>query len=285
MEMNYFAYSDESYVKDRFRSIATFSFRAEYHARLDAMLIDILNGSNISEFKWHKLKDAKYRFCAIKILDELYNCLHKMDARVDVLIWDTYDSRHNVQGRDDVANYGRMYFHLHSQMMRRRPKGAQWYLYPDEYVQLDWGTVSQCLEMVGRRQQYIESPLLGDFLSDAYYGIRELKLVESSKTPCCQVADLFAGLSVFSKMQYDLYEKWIKTGIASLQLFADEDIATTNREENRFIVLKEFNLECKKRKLGVSLKSHRCLSTPNPDYPLNFWHYKPQHALDRAPQK
>jgi hypothetical protein len=247
--------------------------------------VGILGESDVSEFKWHKLKTAKYRFCAEKILDALFGALQSFDARVDVVIWDICDSRHRIADRDDVANYGRMYFHLQSQVMKRRPKGSEWCLYPDEQVEIDWKTVNQCLSAVGRHRQYIDSPLFGGFFADRYYQIQELCPVESHRTPCCQVADLFAGLSVFSKIHYDQYEKWIEKDIPSLQLYREEEIETTNREENRFRVLKDFNAECKTRKLGVSLKTRRCLCTPDPNNRLNFWHYEPQHELDRAPQR
>jgi len=45
------------------------------------------------------------------------------------------------------------------------------------------------------------------------------------------------------------------------------------------------NIQCKKRKLGVSLETKRCFSTPNPNNPINFWYYKPQHKMDKAPIK
>jgi len=49
--------------------------------------------------------------------------------------------------------------------------------------------------------------------------------------------------------------------------------------------LAEFNAACKSKKLGVSLKTHRGLRTLNPESPINFWWYEPQHDADRAPTK
>jgi hypothetical protein len=50
-------------------------------------------------------------------------------------------------------------------------------------------------------------------------------------------------------------------------------------------VLKKFDETCKERKLGVSLKTKKGLWTPDPQRPINFWLYEPQHPEDKAPQK
>jgi len=64
--MNYTTYTDESYITgERFRSIAAFSFATEKKQEVDSKLKQILQESSVSEFKWQKVKDAKYKFCAI----------------------------------------------------------------------------------------------------------------------------------------------------------------------------------------------------------------------------
>ena len=73
--------------------------------------------------------------------------------------------------------------------------------------------------------------------------------------------------------------------IPSLGLFLNDDPVMSNREINRFELLNYFNNCCKKEKLGVSLDSFCCLCTRNPKYPINFWHYEPQHEQDKAPTK
>jgi len=127
--------------------------------------------------------------------------------------------------------------------------------------------------------------LLGSFFTDPYYSIKTLRQVESHKEPCCQIADLFAGLAVFSRTHYDQFERWATRNSPTLGLFPEPAIITSNREENRFQVLYRFNADCKSRKLGVSLESRRCLSTRNPSNPINFWSYEPQHDADKAPTK
>ena len=282
--MNFIAYSDESYsTSERYRSIATFSFTVESHQKIRSQLLAILKDSDISEFKWHKLRDAKYRFCALKFIEAVMGFLGEHDARIDILIWDTHDSRHRTPQRDDTANFERMFFHLHSQALKRRPRNARWKIYPDRRLEIDWDTVTQCLQAVGKRIEVVDSPLLNSFFADSYYQIQEFSQVKSHEHPCCQVADLFAGIAVFSKTHYDVFRKWHKQNIPNLNLFKDEDLSLSNRELNRFEVLKCLDESCKRKKLGVSLRTFGCLCTRNPSYPINFWHYEPQHEQDKAP--
>ena len=50
----------------------------------------------------------------------------------------THDSRHTVQGRDDLANYERMFYHLLNNSMKKRPKSATWHIRPDQRSGIDW---------------------------------------------------------------------------------------------------------------------------------------------------
>jgi hypothetical protein len=283
--MDFVTYADESYIVDRYRSIATFSLLAASLSEVNIHLRALLNESNVSEFKWQKLKEAKYRFCAQKLVDAVFSFITQHKARIDVLIWDTHDSRHSVPNRDDTANFERMFFHLHSGALRRRPKNAEWGIYPDERLGIDWTTIAQCLKASGKHREFIDMPLFGSFFPDPHYKIVEFHQVKSHEHPCCQVADLFAGLAVFSKTHYGAFRKWADKDTPTLELFNDEKVKVSNSEEDRFRILKYFNSGCKQRKLYVSLKTFSCLYTYNPEYPLNFWPYQPQHEMDKAPRK
>lgn len=282
--MNYTAYTDESYTtRERYRSICSFSFATGAIEHINNNLLKIREESDVKEFKWQKVKDAKYRFCADKIVHFIVNSLYKYDIRIDVMIWDTYDSRHSIQGRNDNANFERMFFHLLSDSMRRRRRKSKWSIYPDERMGIDWKTVHDCLKSVGRWQKFIKSPLFGDFFTDSYYDIENFEEIDSQFSPCCDVSDFFAGISVFSKNSYGKYSQWKINQLPSL--FKQESPALSNREKFRFEVMDNLNAQCKNRKLGVSLKTGRCFSTPNPNNPINFWYYKPQHEMDKAPAK
>jgi hypothetical protein len=283
--MEYVAFSDESYSGARYRSIASFSCLLSKLDKVNAKLRYLLEESDVSEFKWEKLKNAKYRFCADKFVKALWCFLNDADARLDVVIWDTQDSRHLVRDRDDIENQARMFYHLHHQSLKRRSVNSKWCLYPDEKVEMDWDSINKCLSMKGIQSLLVELPLFGTFYNDSYFVINDFKQVLSHNEPCCQLADLFAGLSVFSLIHYEKYNKWLSQNHSTLSFWEDESIDLTNSEYYRFDLLSMFDNGCKKRKLGVSLKNKKCLFTHNPVNPINFWHYKPQHENDKAPTK
>lgn len=285
--MEYAVYSDESYTSAaRYSSICAVSFPRAFTDDVQNEIDAILKNSGVSEFKWQKLNDARSRFCAQKLNKYLFDNLFRKKIRVDVLIWDTQDSRHKIQGRDDIANFERMFFHLMKNLMKRREKDAHWHVYPDERMGIDWGTIKDCLSNAGKWRDYFESQLFGDAFSEQFYRIRSLEQVDPKKTPCCQIADLFAGMAVFSKNSYDDFDKWCRLESPQLSfLLPREEIECSNRERERFTVLKPFIEECKCLKLGVSIKTKKCLHTFDPVNPFNFWTYVPQHEYDKAPTR
>lgn len=283
--MEYFAFSDESYSSDRYRSIASFSLVAHCLEEVNAKLKRLLAQSSVTEFKWVKVKDAKYRHCALKLIGALWSLISSADARIDVIVWDTQDKRHSIQNRDDKQNYERMFYHLHSHALKRRPKNSDWHIFPDERVDINWKVIRQCLNAKGQQRDYIHLPLIGGFLADQHFNIVSFKQVESHSEPCCQIADLFAGLAVYSCTHYDLYNQWLMKNNPTLNIFQENDFSLSNREENRFRILLTFDRGCKTRRIGVSLAEKKGLYTPDPKNPINFWHYKPQHEKDRAPTK
>jgi hypothetical protein len=284
--MNFIAYSDESYITaHRYRSISTMSFAESASSSVHATLEQVYRSSDVREFKWKKLESAKYRHCALKMIDALMRNLATWNVRIDTIIWDTHDSRHSVKNRDDSSNFERMFFHLHHAALRRRPKGAKWRLYPDERMGVDWANIRECLTAVGRRQELIRSPLFGDFFADKHYHISAFDEVESKDSPCSQMADLFAGIAVFSRTHHNEFWSWHSKKTPSLGLLELENIRESNSTTERFDVLAHLNHACKTRSLGVSLKREGGLHTYDPRNPINFWLYKPQHLKDVAPRK
>jgi len=283
--MQYIIFTDESYITDsRFRSISAVSFLYDHYDDFNNEFKKILSSSGVSEFKWQKLKDARYFFCANKILDLVLNCLYSFQLRIDVLIWDTQDSRHAIPGRKDIANYERMFYHLLNNSMKKRIQGANWHVYPDECCGIDWFTIKDCLSHAGRRQDR-SYKLFDTFYSDPHYNIISFSEKKSDMEYAIQVADLFSGLAVFSKLSYESYISWesLQTD-ESLRLFDfDESIVLSNRDVYRCKILSLFNVNCKRMKLGVSLNSKKALYTFKPENPINFWHYVPQGDYDKAP--
>jgi hypothetical protein len=245
----------------------------------------------VCEFKWKRLKGAKERFAAEKLCKFTVEKACTGQLRVDVLVWDIEDSRHRVPGRDDIANLERLYYHLFRNVLRARwPDDAIWRLHPDEHTALDWETVKDCLEAKSTSIK-VDCTLfpVGGFKVSLRreFGIEEIQPVSSGDHPLLQLADLFAGLAVFSRDRFADYQKWLKDKSPQVLLFEDADHPSdsSRRSQERFQVLNSFNEACKQRKLGVSLETKRGLWTPDPKNPINFWMYEPQHPEDKAPLK
>lgn len=282
------AYADESYyTKERYRSIAVVTFAAKLHDQIKQTFWECISSSGINEFKWVKLRQARERFAAFKIIDASISLAVRRQLRIDVLIWDTQDSRHRIHGRDDVANLERMYYHLFKNVLQRRwPLGSKWCLFPDENSALDWVSVQDYLDSAGFTvsvnidlfdQDFFRIRLLHDFQ------ILRVQEVSSADEPICQVADLFAGIGVYSYLKYSKYKDWLLAEQDRLPFDSGVNFELSNSELERFRVMKHFNECCRNHKLGVGLLSSRGLRTYNPRSPVNFWLYEPQHPGDKAP--
>lgn len=195
--MEYVAFIDESPITDsRFCSLTPVSFPLRYYERLNDRLSEILRTSGVTEFGWAGLRNKKCFFCAEKLLTLTVENHAKYNLRVDVLVWDTHDSRHTVVGRDDMANHERMFFHLLKTSMKRRERKSTWYIYPDERNGIDWETTRECLSRVGETWK-INKTLFGCLFLDPFFTIKVFEEKDSAKEPLIQLADLFSGLAIF----------------------------------------------------------------------------------------
>ena len=286
--MRYVAYTDESNITAvRYRSICAFSFPLEKLQSVTSALQGILQNSDVTEFKWKRLGSAKYRFCALKFIDHAVNCCRQSGWRIDVVVWDTHDIRHDVRNRDDRKNFERMFFNLLKNAMCRRELNATWQLLPDEKLDVDWDTLEDCLQSVGKWRKYFEHPLLNETFSEQFFRLERLQTVHSDSEPACQLADLFAGLAAFSRSMAPHYARWRRDASDQQSLFPSTsgNPSFSNSERERFVVLDHFAERCRSMTLGVSLRTRGYLMTHNPENPINFWHYEPQHQLDRAPTR
>jgi hypothetical protein len=291
-EFTHIGFSDESnWNIGRFRSLGLVTTPKEHLGHLTHEMRQVLTDSGMTEFKWSKLKGARERFAAQKICDFAIKHACRGMLRIDVLIWDIQDRRHNVQGRDDVENLQRMYYHLFRNVLRMRwPNNAIWQLYPDEHTAMDWQTVEDCLSAASAHVEVESSLFTGGKFSlrlRREFAVEDIVQSASKNAPLLQVADLFAGLAVFSREKFREYQQWLQSISPQQYLFANA-LGLTNpskKSASRFEVLKHFDEECKKRSLGVSLRTKQGLWTPNPNNLINFWLYEPQHPGDKAPTR
>jgi len=285
-------FADESHWNTgRFRSLGMVTLSLSHLESIEGEVRRLLNESGVQEFKWRNLRGARERFAAEKLCAFAVDKASAGQLRVDVLVWDIEDSRHKIPKRDDTANLGRMYYHLFRSVLRKRwPDNAIWRLHPDEHTAMDWETLQDFLE---RKSVSIETnrSLFADnrfpFRLRRKFGIEEIRPVSSGGHPLLQIADLFAGLAVFSREKYNEYKKWLQNSSGQESFLAEDDTSSnpSRSSQERFTVLKQFDEACKRRRLGVSLKSYNGLRTPDPRNPINFWMYEAQHPEDKAPQK
>ncbi len=283
---DHLAFSDDSGHEDgRYNSLGLITFPFKHEESLCNELQTIFSSSGITdEFKWQNVRSAKYKFASEKLHAFVFKHLDKI--RIDVLIWDTEDSRHkDVPGRDDNANTGRMYYQLIQNVLNKRwGNNASWFWKPDKQSVMDWQTLGKCL--VGKKHN-LAVDLFGvnetDFIK---LKLKMIKVVESHKEIFVQVADYFAGLGAYSYGHFDKYKEWEESQSGQVSLFEDKKVLKnwSNSEKTRFPLINCFNNECKSRTLTVALSSTKGLKTHDPPKPINFWLYRPQHALDKAPR-
>ena len=291
-QLTHVGFSDESHWRTgRFRSVSLVTLPLQEFDSITERLRIILDEFNVSEFKWEGLRDSRRRSAAVKMLDLAVSMAYKAKLRVDVLIWDTYDERHDVIQRDDTQNLVRMYYHLFRNVLRKRwSRNSVWRLYPDEHTAIDWNNLEEILGHVARAIEPVP-PMLGTrnprFDIRYEFNLEDICQVESQEYSLLQLADLFAGLAVFSRDKYCEFKIWCANNPlqATMLPLAETPVTSSRPSVERFSVLRTFDTLCKSKRLGVSLRRNRGLHTFDPANPINFWPYIPQHGHDRAPQK
>ena len=279
-------FSDESsWNQNRYRSIGLVTAPRDIVDAATAKCNSLLEESGVREFAWKRLTDAKHKFAALKIVDQVVEFSRLGQLRIDVLIWDTHDARHQIQGRDDTANLARMYYHLMANVMRDRwfPH-AIWILNVDERTDMDWKELEECL--AGRTRKEREGAQA-----------RLIRIATTDKRPptvcqassgehtLIQVADLFAGLGAFSWNATQSHREWVTRQSGQLRLMPQcTDVSVSKSASPKHAVLERL---ASSRLPDVSLNTAdgEGLRTYRPSHPINFWKYTPQGGFDKAPRR
>lgn len=287
-------FSDESHHTDGlFRSIAAVSLPYNSVSQITSVsdrLGEKMECSTKGELKWGNVgRRGKTNVKRAKAAVDFALSNLNQELRIDILTWDISDSRHSVAGRDDIENYGRMYFHLHRNLIQRRGINTHWHLRPDKQSRIDWDTIRNCLSSNGTWQQNtqgIQSLLVEEAREIVPY-VGTFKEVDSSKVPLVQLADLFAGMAAYTRTNRGVIRGLLAKEKNQLEMFPSDVPAHKAKasDRGRFKVISHLYRCCEWRGLGVSLESEGYLRTGSPLNPINFWHYKPQHPEDKAPTK
>ena len=288
-------YSDESgtFTK-RFQSIALVTGRVDTLSEIRVRLQSILNEKQVSEVKFELIRTHLPMIeAAWKFLDYVITEFASRDrVRVDVLTWDTQDSRHAILGRDNIANLGRMYYKVFVYAARCWKTQEEWSFYPDENPQINWGELAKVLRnTLLAKQQSGKMSLFGNEEIVHPLRVKDPEPLKSLQEPLIQLADLFAGLARFTKEKGEHCLSWLNTWgnknqlLLSNFLCAEELSEPHEANQNRFLLAGKFYKLCKKHKMGVSLREKKCFWTPVHTNPINFWNYEPQHDYDQAPRR
>jgi hypothetical protein len=281
------AFSDDSGHEDgRYNSLGLITLAFSKYNYIKPELEKLFFDSGIkNEFKWEKIRNAKYRFAAEKINKLIFKYID--DLRIDVLIWDMQDSRHKgVLNVDNNANLGRMYYHLLSSTLSKRWKiGDTWCWRPDRQSLMDWRSLAKCL--VNKKYKTITDLFninKNDFLK---LGLKIIKVSNSKKEPFIQIADYFAGLATYSYGHFNEYKNWLESKSKQKSLFniKVKKRSLSGAEKVRLPLIESFVEQCKKNKMNISLEKTNGLKTHDPRKHINFWLYQPQNIYDKAPIK
>ena len=257
-------FTDEAqYNFGRYRGLAMVSGPQDEVPRLRQEAHALLEESGITEWKWEKVRTARARFAGSKLLRWAIGAAELARLRVDTLTWDVEEGSRAGRGVPHIANLRRMYRALLEDVVPRRwGADTTWRLYPDEQSAMSW-----------------------DRLVSGIAQITSITPCHSHEYPLIQLADLFAGLAVYSRGSYDTYERWLtlppdqrlrEPEESGPSLSASFHFSASDRVRCR--LLDEFYTRCKQGYLGVSLRTRRGLFSADSSAPLAFHWWTPRDA-------
>jgi hypothetical protein len=246
-------YSDESsYNYGAVRGVGAVSLRVDDSARLGAELASLLRASSVRELKWEKVRTARAAFAAQKALTWALD--HALDGElwIETLTWEVTSAAASRVRRPTLTQLRNAYTTLLSSVMARQAqRGEQsqrWRIVPDEQSAIPWTRIQEALPQIAT-----------------------IMPARSDPQPLIQLADVFAGLAVFSRAAYGAYERWLCVR------GRDQDAHATTSSEGvygsqayRFVLLDEFYTACVRRLPGISLQTRRGLYTWRADAPIQF---------------
>lgn len=264
------AYSDESsYTNKRFSSISMISLKLKNLEELTIKINDCLKSSDIKEFKWNSTGSAKYRFCAIKIIDIVFEFAKKGLIRVDTIIWDS-SKRKEFLPENDITILSKMYHHLFNNVLTMRWPKSNWKLFPDRQSAIDWNEFLKILENVSSKLKFVNT-VSGNIIIDkkSNYEVIEICEIDSKESYLCQITDLFSGLAAF----YHLECPHCNIG-PNQSLLIETNKAMSNTDRERYEIIKYLKEKSKQSSMEIIFDFYKGVKTLNPDNPINFWQFQ-----------
>jgi hypothetical protein len=259
---SHIAYADETrYNVGRYRGLAVVSLRLADADAFRAEARSLLQTSGVHELKWVEVRTARHRFAANKLITWAFNALGAGALRVEVVTWDA-EEQHPAPGESGIATLQQMYGLLLGTTLRRyQSAGGLVRVCPDEQDALNW-------------------PALEHYLAAQALPIERVVPCHSHHEPMVQLADVLAGLAVYSRSAYDRYEAWKAVAGLDLELLHPEDVPEppSRSDRERFLVLAELLMECASHHAPIQLAGERGLLTTDAAFALQFASYQPPDA-------
>ncbi|HEX3273190.1 MAG TPA: hypothetical protein VHR15_21265 [Ktedonobacterales bacterium] len=249
-------YSDESsYNYGAVRGVGAVSLRVVDAARLGDELTVLIHESGMRELKWEKVRTARAAFAAQKAL--MWALDHALDGElwIETLTWEVSSAAASSARRPTLTQFCNAYTTLlssvitrHAQRGDRGEQSQGWRIVPDEQSAIPWTRIQETLPQTAT-----------------------IMPARSEPQPLIQLADVFAGLAVFSRAAYDAYERWLCVRGRG----QDAHITTASEgvygsQAYRFVLLDEFYTACVRRLPGISLQTRRGLYTWRAGAPIQF---------------
>ncbi|HEX6123027.1 MAG TPA: hypothetical protein VFY89_07700 [Ktedonobacterales bacterium] len=241
------AYSDETrYNYGRVRGLGLLSLPSATAPALGAEVRALLAASGVAECKWERIRSARGRFAAEKLLTWTLAAASAGRLRVDVLTWDAEDGA----ALPYLARLRQQYARLVGEILPRRwPAGSRFALFPDEQAAMPWPALVAGMPHVA-----------------------SIAPRRSEAEPLIQVADLFAGLGAYSRGNYATYEAWLCYPPAErARDLRRPCLPFSASDRMRCALLDDFYTASKFGGLGISLRTQRGLRTYTAARPIAFW--------------
>lgn len=282
---SHIAFSDEAYINDkkeiRFRSIALVTSSYEDYKNLAYELENIITKYTLHEHKWSKLNNNIGK----EFINFLFNNLDKI--RIDVLIYDMKDSRHNIIGIDKIKNLQILYYHLLNNVLKNRwINEASWNWYPDENNSIKWKELNNYLRKSSwsNNLNFLNISIPISFYK--YYNIKHIVPSQSHLHSFIQLADFFAGIAAYSYNSFEKIKIIYEENAKQMDIFDYLNTSQiSNNDKKRIQLVLDIYNNSKKMKLQISLFSSKGFKSHDCESNLNFWLYEPQGDYDKAPTK
>lgn len=264
------AYSDEAYyLNSGYGSISMISLKVEDLDNLNQKIKNCLESSGVKEFKWESTGSAKYRFCAKKMIDIVFEFAKQKKIRIDTIIWNS-NKRKEFLPEGDLVILGKMYYHLYKNVLTKRWPKSNWKLYPDKQTAIDWNEISKILKNVSS-ELIIKNDSGGklQISEKSRYQIIELSEIDSKESCLCQITDLFSGLAAYYHLESH------NCNLSPYQNLLDRSNRNaSNKDLERYGIIEHLKQKSKKSSMEIIFDSLKGLRTHNPNNSINFWQFE-----------